>query len=106
MRARKIHDDNSRKVHKDTKNPMRRTNAKPCPHETSCICSNVLQSFQDLADVVTAIKTNRGVEVMTNPASGDVMARDEPKCAKRSSMIGAFVTQIPTVIIYVLHGEP
>ena len=29
-----------------------------------CICSNVLQSFQDLADVVTAIKTYRSVKVL------------------------------------------
>ena len=42
---------------------------------------------------------------MTNPAGGDVLARDEPKCAKGSKMVCAFVTQIPTVTIHVLHGE-
>ena len=47
-----------------------------------------------------------GVKVMTNPARGDVMARDEPKCANGSNMVSEFVTQIPIVIIYVLHGEP
>ena len=42
---------------------------------------------------------------MTNPARGDIMARDESKCAKGSSMVSAFITQIPTVTIHVLHGE-
>ena len=51
-------------------------------------------------------KTYRGVRVTTNPARGDVMARDEPKCAKGSSMVSAFVTQIPAVTMHVLHGEP
>ena len=43
---------------------------------------------------------------MTNPTRGDIMAGDEPKSAKGSSMIGAFVTQIPTVTKHMLHGEP
>ena len=43
---------------------------------------------------------------MTDPTRGDIMARDEPKSAKGSSMIGAFVTQISTVTKYVLHGGP
>ena len=33
------------------------------------------------------------------------MAGDEPKSAKRSSMIGAFVTQVSTMTIHVLHGK-
>ena len=33
------------------------------------------------------------------------MARDEPKSAKGSSMIGAFVTQIATMTVHVLHGK-
>ena len=57
----------------------------------------MLQSFKSLADVVTAIKTYSGVKVVTNPARGDILARDESKCAKGSSMMSAFITQIPTV---------
>ena len=33
------------------------------------------------------------------------MARDEPKSAKGSSMIGAFVTQIATMTAHVFHGK-
>ena len=43
---------------------------------------------------------------MMNPACGDVVAKDEPKSAKCSGMVSAFVTQIPTMTIHVLHGEP
>ena len=43
---------------------------------------------------------------MTNPARSHVVARDESKCAKGSSMVSAFVTQIPSVTLHVLHGEP
>ena len=66
----------------------------------------MLQSFQDLTDVVTAIKTHRSVKVMMNPACGNVVVRSESKCAKCSGMISTFVTQISTMTIHVLHGEP
>ena len=33
------------------------------------------------------------------------MARNEPNSAKGSSMIGAFVAQISTVTVHVLHGK-
>ena len=62
----------------------------------------MLQSFENLADVVTAIKTDNGVKVMMSPARGDIMARDKSKFAKGSNMVSA---QIPTVSIHVLHGE-
>ena len=42
---------------------------------------------------------------MTNPACGDVMARDEPKCAKCSGTVSTFITQISTVTVDVLHDE-
>ena len=70
------------------------------------IGSDELSSFKSFADVVTAIKTYRGVKVVTSPTCGNVMARDEPKSAKGSSMIGAFVSQISTVTKHMLHGEP
>ena len=40
-----------------------------------------------------------------NPTRGDIVAGDEPKSAKGSSMIGAFVTQISTMTVHVLHGK-
>ena len=43
---------------------------------------------------------------MTSPSCGNVVVRDEPKCAKCSGMVSAFVTQIPTMTVHVLHGEP
>ena len=66
----------------------------------------MLQSFQDLADIVTVIKTHRSVNVMMNPACGNVVVRDESKCAKCSGMISTFVTQISTKTTHLLHGEP
>ena len=75
--------------------------------ERRSICSKLLQSFhKSFADVVTAIKTDRSVKIVTNPTRGDNMARDEPKSAEGSSMIGAFVTQVSTVTVHMLHGEP
>ena len=50
-------------------------------------------------------KQTEGIKVMTSPACGIVVVRDESKCAKCSGMVSAFVTQISTVTIYVLHGE-
>ena len=82
---------------------MRNTNANPCPGETSL---HLFEWFQDLADVVAAIKTYRSVKVLTSPACGNVVVTDEPKCAKCSGMVSAFVTQIPTMTVRVLHGEP
>ena len=66
----------------------------------------MLQSFQDLANVVTVIETHSSVKVMMNPSCGNVVVRDEPKCAKCIGMISTFITQISTMAIHVLHGEP
>ena len=45
-------------------------------------------------------------KVMMNPACGNVMTRGESECAFCSGMVSTFVTQISTVTIHVLHGEP
>ena len=66
----------------------------------------MLQSFQDLADVVTAIKTHGSVKAVMNPACGNTVTRGESECAKCSGMGSLFDAQIPTVTILVLHGEP
>ena len=72
-----------------------------------CICSNVLQSFQDLADVVTAIKTHRSVKVMMNPACvATLWLEMSPNVPSPAAMISTFVTKISTMTIHVLHGEP
>ena len=71
-----------------------------------CIIPNVLQSFQDLADVVTAIKTHGSVKVITNPAGGNVVARGKTEGPKCIGMVRTFITQIYTVTVHVLHGEP
>ena len=70
------------------------------------ICgSNVLQSFQDFADVVAAIKTHGSVKVMMNPAGCNIVARSESECPKCSGMVSTFITQISTVTVHVLHAE-
>ena len=57
-----------------------------------CICSNVLQSLENLAEVINASRI--------------VVVRNESKCAKCSCMVSAFIIQISTVTKDVLHGEP
>ena len=74
----KITDDTNVHV-RDPKNPMVNTALTPILRWRRCICSNVLQSFQNLADDVTAITTGRCVKVMTNKAGGNVVARDKAK---------------------------
>ena len=66
----------------------------------------MLQSFQNLADVVTAIQTYRCVKVITNPAGGNVVARDKAECPRCGGIVSTFITQIPSVTAHVLHGEP
>ena len=51
-------------------------------------------------------ETHRSVKIMMKPACGNVVIRDESKCAKCSDMISTFVTQICTMTIHVLHGDP
>ena len=65
----------------------------------------VLKSFKSLTDAVALIEAFGGVKVVSNPTRGNIVARDEPKSAKGSNMISAFVTQIPTMTIHVLHGK-
>ena len=87
-------------------NPIVKTTLTPILEKRRCICSNVLQSFQDLADVVTSIKTHGSVKVIMNLAGGNIVARGESECAKCSGMVSTFVTMISNVTIHVLHGEP
>ena len=65
----------------------------------------MLKSFKNFTDAVALIETFGSVKVVSSPTRGDIVARDEPKSAKGSSMISAFVTQIPTMTIHVLHGQ-
>ena len=65
----------------------------------SNVCPNALKSS------VVPIETSISVKGVRNPTRGDIVARDKPVSAKGSSMIGAFVTQISTVTVHVLHGK-
>ena len=87
-------------------NPMVNTKLIPVLGKRCCICSNALQSFQDLSDVVTAIKTRGCIKVLVNPAGGNVMVRGKAEGPKCSGMVSTFITQISTVTVHVLHGEP
>ena len=51
----------------------------------------MLKSLKSITDAVVPIETLRSVKVVTNPTRGDIVAGDEPKNAKGSSVIGAFV---------------
>ena len=86
--------------------PMVNTTLTPIWRYRRCICSTVLQSLQDLADVVTAIKTHGCVKVIMNPSGGNIMARGKAECPKCGGMVSTFITQIPSVTVHVLHGEP
>ena len=66
----------------------------------------MLQSFQDFADVVTAIKTHGRVKVMMNSAGGNIVPSGMSKGPKSGGMASTFITHISTVTIHVLHGEP
>ena len=61
---------------------------------------------KNVADVVTAIKTHGSVKVMMNPAGGNIVARGKSECPKCGGMVSTFITQIPSVIVHVLRGEP
>ena len=74
-RAESKNTDDTNACVRDTKNPMMNTALTPILRWRRCICSNAVQSFQNLADAVTTITTGRCVKVMTNPASGNVVAR-------------------------------
>ena len=87
---------------------MVNTTLTPIFGKRRCICSNVLQSFQDLSDVVTAIRTHGTVKVKKKkkkPAGGNIVARGKSECPKCSGMVSTFITQISTVTVHVLHGE-
>ena len=73
------------------KNTMRSATTKLCPGGYRSVCPNVLNSFKSFTDAVVPIETSRSVKVMTSPACGNVVVRDEPKCAKCSGMVSAFV---------------
>ena len=70
---------NDSKMHvrctRNTMDPMVNTTLTPIFGKRRCICFNVLQSFQDLADIVTAIKTHGSVKVIMNPAGGNIVVR-------------------------------
>ena len=70
------------------------------------IRSNVLQTFQDLADTVTTIETYGSVKVIMNPADGNIVARGKSECPKRGGMVSTFIAKISTVTVHVFHGEP
>ena len=84
---------------------MANTLLTPILEKGRCIIPHVLQSFQDLADVVTAIKTHGSVKVIANPAGGNIAARGKSECPKRSGVVSTFITQISIVTVHVLHGE-
>ena len=91
----------------NTMNPMVHTMVTPIWGKWRCICSNVLQTFQDLSDVVTAIKTrSKCIKIMMNPAGGNIVARGKSEGPKCSGMVSTFITQISTVTVHVLYGEP
>ena len=71
-----------------------------------CIRSNVLQSFQDFVNVVAAIKTHGSFKVITNPAGGNTVPGRRSECPKCSGVVRTFITQISTVTVHVLQGEP
>ena len=43
---------------------------------------------------------------MMNPAGGNVVVRGNAEGPKCSGMVSTFITQITTVTVHVLHGEP
>ena len=104
----RIKDDrkNAHEMHKKHNEPDGEHNANTHSVKRHCICSNVLQSFQDLGDVVTSIKTHGSVKMIVNPAGGNIVARGKSECPKRSGMVSTFISQISTVTVHVLHGEP
>ena len=57
LRAKDTHDHTSREMHEGARwTRWEKPTLTPVLMKWRCICSNALQSFQDLADVVTAIK--------------------------------------------------
>ena len=105
-RARETLQSQSREMRKHTVDPMRKTNANLYPEEEMLHLSECVAIVPRLHQVATVIETHSSVKVLMNPSCGNVVTRDEPKCAKCSSMISTFVTQVSTMTIHVLHGEP
>ena len=97
----------TREMHKKHNEPDGEHNANSYTlGKRRCISSTALQSFQDLGDVVTAIKSRRSIKVIMNPAGGNIVARGKSECHKCSGMVSTFITQISTGTTHVLHGEP
>ena len=71
-----------------------------------CIIPHVLQSFQDFVNVGAAFRTHGSVKVIINPAGGNIVARGKSEGPKCGGMVSTFITQIPSVTVHVLHGEP
>ena len=79
---------------------MRNANAKPCPGVISqCLfeCAGVVQEFHGYCGALRNIR--KRPKLCRVQREADVVARDEPKKAKCSSMISAFVTQISTMTV-------
>ena len=87
-------------------NPMVNTTLTSILGMRRCIRSNVLQPFQDFVDVAASIKTHGRTKVMMNPAGGNIVARDKSESPKCGGMVSTFITQISTMTVHVLHGEP
>ena len=71
--------------------PMAKTTLTPILVRRRSIIPHVLQSFQDLADDVTAIKTHGSVKVIKNPAGGNIVARSNSECPKCSGRYGQHI---------------
>ena len=67
-----------------------------------CISSDVLETFLDLADIVTAIRIFGKVKFLQIQR----LARSKTQCPQCSGMVTTFITQMSTVTVHVLHGEP
>ena len=91
---------------RDTMNTMVNTTLTPILGEATLHQFESAAKFQNLADIVTTIKKRKCIKIMMSPTSGNVVARGKSECPKSSSMVSTFITQIPTVTVHVLHGEP
>ena len=77
----------------NTMSPMVNTTLTLILGKRRSIWSNALQSFQDLGDIVTAIKAHGCVIVLTG---GNVVVRGKAEGPKCSGMVSTFITQIST----------
>ena len=90
----------------NTMDPMVNTTLTLILGKRRSIWSNALQLFQDFGDIVTAITAHGCVKVLMNPAGGNVVVRGKAERPKCSGMVSTFRTQISTMTVHVLHGEP